>query len=68
MNHASMRLRLTRRQFQFLEDRARGLSYKEIAHRRSVSILTVKNSLSLARQRTDAKNITHLVAMMVSRP
>lgn len=57
---------LTHRQLQFVAKAADGLTHDEIATHFHVSVSTVTNVLAEARERSGARNITHLAALCIA--
>jgi DNA-binding CsgD family transcriptional regulator len=57
---------LTLRQLQLLVHVANGLSAEEIADAEKISPSTVRNTLHSAKERAGARNLPHLVAIVVS--
>lgn len=61
-----MTLRLTPRELQYVAHLARGIPAKEAAEIEGVTPATLRNTLLIARARSDARNTQHLVAMAVA--
>ncbi len=58
---------LTPTGYEVLRASAEGLMHKEIAHQRGIATSTVKNHVSNACYRLEAKNAKHAIAIMFQR-